>query len=301
MKRYKIIVVPLELSEVDDGAIAWAAKITHLASSHEVVFINALSTPDIPKKAIQKYPWLAEPLEKTILERMKKSVMQKWEGREETNLNFQVVKNVSSVLSILYTVLKHEADLVIVSREAFGSEMAVRLARKAPCSVMSVPDKAPAKLTKILVPTDFSDFSKAAIEVSVAFADAEGLCQIDSVHAYNIGNYPHRAAIPESELIEIAEDVAVDKHSQFIGDLETRGITVNPHNVYNPLISVAALTFAKDNGHDLIVVGCRGKNTFKALLLGSNAEDLLKHSPVPVIAAKPKGTGKSLLESLLES
>ncbi len=64
-------------------------------------------------------------------------------------------------------------------------------------------------------------------------------------------------------------------------------------------VPIAASRLARELDADLIVTSCRGKNAVSSWLLGSNAESLLERAPVPVIAAKVKGTGRNLLDSLL--
>lgn len=301
MKRYKKVIVPLDLSAADFGALSWASKISHLAESHEVLFIHTIDMPEVPQKALEKYPWLAEPIEETVLKKMTDLVAQRWEGRQETEHRFKVLKHSSPLLSILHATLEEDPDLIIIGREAFGRDIAIRLARKAACSVMSVPAGSEAKLQRILVPTDFSECSKAALDVGIAFVEAAGIDTVDSLHVYSLGNFSHRVALPESELKNINEEFAEEKHAAHLQTINSRGVHIQAHLMHSNLISSAIVEYAISTKTSLIVAGHRGKDTVSALLLGSTIEELLKHSPVAVIAAKQKGTGRKLLEDLLSA
>ena len=299
MKRYQKLLVPLGMGEDDAGAIAWAGQVTRLAGSTEVLFIHVDQMPDIPNQAKEKYPWLMEPLDEKMREKMEADVRASWNGREETTLRFEVEKIGNEVMAVLGAILTQGTDLVIIGREAFGGDMAVRLARKAPCSVMSVPPNSFGSLRRIAVPTDFSDYSKGAMDVALAFAEAEGLDSVDSIHVYNTGRFSHRVTIPDSELREMAESSAMEQHNAYIEGIDSRGITLNAVNTLHPSVSVGILGTVRGLGSDLLVTGCRGRDTVTAWLLGGNAEYFLRNAPVPVIAVKAKGTGQKLLEALL--
>lgn len=301
MQRYQRLLVPLGLNDSDRPAIEWAAKISHLAGSEDVLFVHALEMPEIPAKAKEKYPWLMDPLDESVRNRMQDLVAKYWSGRPEATLSYRTLPDVSEIIGVLHATLDHESDLIVVGREAFGHELAIRLARKAPCSVMAVPSDSVVKLETILVPTDFSRPSEVALDVGLAFAEAEGLNVVHSVHVYNLSNYSHRVTLPRSELEAIEAEFAEERQLQFIDRVDTRGLQIHPHLVMGNLVAGGVVGLARELQADLIVAGSRGRNTLAALLLGSNAEELLKSSPVPIVAAKIKGSGQSLLKTLLSA
>ena len=299
MKRYRRLIVPLGLRDLDKGAISWAARIAKLANTEHVLFIHTLNAPDFPEQTKEKYPWLLSPLDETIRERMEAEVNAVWEDLPGTKISYEVSKTKSESMGIIEAVVRDDSDLIIIGRGAFGGGMAVKLARKSPCSVMAVPTDRSKKLERILVPTDFSELSRNALDVAVAFAQIEGLTRIDSVHVFNVGSVHHKVTLPEDQQHALAEEFAAELHNDFLKDTDLHGVSVEPHLVIDRSIPIAASRLARELNVDLIVTSCRGKNAVSAWLLGSNAESLLEQAPVPVIAAKVKGTGLSLLESLL--
>lgn len=299
MKRYKRLIVPLGLRDLDNGAISWASRISTLADAEHVLFIHASDTSEYPEETKEKYPWLADPLDETILGKMESLVNEVWDGNPATKISFEVAKAKSDSIAILEAVIRDDSDLIIVGRGAFGGGMAVKLARKSPCSVMSVHTDHAKKLERILVPTDFSELSRNALDVATAFAASEGLTRIDSVHVYNIGSVHSMVTLPQEEQVSLAGEFAEELHRDFLKDTDLRGVEVVPHLVLDRSVPIAASRLARELDVDLIVTSCRGKDAVSSWLLGSNAESLLEQAPVPVIAAKVKGTGQNLLESLL--
>lgn len=298
MKRFKSLLVPIGLHGCDSEAIRWAAKVSQLAESDDVLFFHAVDVPEVPEKLKERYE-NADPHNKNLQARLKELVKENWDGFAQTKIRFKVVNAVSEVFAVLQEVLDQNSDLIIVGRDAYGRDMPIRLARKATCSVMAVPTGSAAKLESILVPTDFSEYSKVAMDVALAFAESEHLKSLHSLHVYDLGAFSGRVTLPESELISMAEEFAEEKHTVFVEGLATSDVTVETHLVRQKTIPAGVLQCLNENGIDMIVAGCRGRNTVTALLLGSNAEELLKHAPVPVLAAKIKGTGQKLLEALL--
>ncbi|WP_269539450.1 universal stress protein [Cerasicoccus fimbriatus] len=299
MKRYKRIVIPLSLTSGSELIVQWAGKVAQLAGSEQVIFVHPMDIGDIPEKAKEKYPWLAAPLGEQAINEMKTLVEESWTGPENTHVGYRAIDRSSQALAVLEVVVETEADLVIVSRENFGHDLAIRLARKAPCSVMVIPKDWPCQLRNILVSVDFSKHCAHAMDIATAFAQAEGLSSIESLHVYDVGRSAHRVTIPQEELLRTTQEYAAQQHREFVDTLDTKGITVNCQEACNLVAPHAVCYEAQELNCDLIVVGCRGKDTVTALLLGSNAEDMLRLSPVPVIAAKAKGSGMQLLEALL--
>lgn len=299
MKRYKCIVTPLSLTEGDESVIRWTSKITKLAHSEKVIFVHPMDIGDIPAAAREKYPWLAAPIGEQAEAQMKAKVEKIWDGDASVAIEYRSLDRPSQALAVLSVVLDSSADLVVLCQGAFGNDLAIRLARKAPCSVMAIPKGADVQLRNITIPVDFSDHSKRAVDVATAFASAEGLSEVSSVHVYALDRMSHRATIPKEELDSLARDYAEKEHKNFLNEVETKGVSVSQKETNSMLRAEAILANAKASNSDLIVIGSRGKNTIAALLLGSTTEELMRISTVPVIAAKDKGAGLNLVKALL--
>ncbi len=299
MKRYKRLVVPIGLRDLDLGAIRWASRISQLAGSEHVLFIHAADVPEISEETKSRYPWLMAPLDETIRNEMEALVKEGWKGNESTEISYKTVSSKSESTAILSAVLEDDSDLIILGRGSFGGGMAQKLARKATCSVMAIPTTHAEKLERILVPTDFSDHSRNGLDVAIAFAEFEEITKIDSLHVFNTDAFHHKVTLPMEEQIGAAEEFAREMHEDFLKETDTRGVEIAPHIVCDRSVPMAMNRIVRELDIDLVVTSCRGKNAVSAWLLGSNAESLLENSPVPIIAAKIKGTGHGLLQSIL--
>lgn len=84
-----------------------------------------------------------------------------------------------------------------------------------------------------------------------------------------------------SELEKATQAAEEHRVGQLLG--EDPGITVEVHACYGP--SAQTLLKAAETA-DVVVVGSRGRGGFATLVLGSVAEQVVRHSPTPVIVVR---------------
>ena len=145
--------------------------------------------------------------------------------------------------------------------------------------------------TKILVATDGSTLSKKAVNHAIGLAALSGA---ELVAVKVIPRYPQsyfEGSIPLS-----TEDVArVEKQwldaGQTVVDAvkkaaTAKGVTVKAVTVKSDLVSDALIAAAKKHKADLIVMASHGRKGIKRLLLGSETQQVLTHSTVPVLVLR---------------
>jgi len=145
------------------------------------------------------------------------------------------------------------------------------------------------KLTKILVPTDFSKGSERAYSVAQNIADTFG-GTIDFIHIIPTLKYFHESmkklGVPLDmnkdiypKVIEEAEANTEKAMKQFLKD-KNRGKSIVK---IERKPSEAIAQFAEKNGFDLIVMGAKGEDETK-MLRGSVTERVIRKSRVPVFS-----------------
>jgi universal stress protein A len=139
----------------------------------------------------------------------------------------------------------------------------------------------------ILVSTDFSDFSSAAVDYAASFALLYG-ARIHLVHVIESGSV---VGVPGMEVNTTAsgagaEDNAQEEMRKFVywkmknnTNLEQVILKGEPHR--------EIVKYAQENEIDLIVIATHGRTGMAHILMGSVAEKIVRHSPVPVLAVKP--------------
>lgn len=145
---------------------------------------------------------------------------------------------------------------------------------------------------RILIATDGSRLSRKAIAHGIALAKAVGAAVI-GFHARplpQLAYYGDSAIIipPSTErLIEKQNVKAAEKHLAAIEAVARKaGVTYKGVHIMNVSPSEAIIRTAKKERCDLIVMASHGRKGVSRLLLGSETNQVLTHSHVPVLVTR---------------
>jgi len=143
----------------------------------------------------------------------------------------------------------------------------------------------------VLVPTDFSESSVAAVRLGVAMAKASG----GRVTLMHVGVVPHVYATEWGMsghtgplFHQLAEEVNTEQRRR----LDELARAEVPEGM--EVVTLIREGFAPeevnsqvvDGGHDLVVMGTHGRTGLKRALLGSVTERVVRECPVPVMVTK---------------
>lgn len=137
----------------------------------------------------------------------------------------------------------------------------------------------------ILVPTDFSPNADQALDYACELAAKLG-ATIHLVHAVSAPPSALQVALTE-QIIEnlLSEDRAVlEKLMRSRGEAAAFGSSTVDIGDPRDLI----LNTAKTRGADLIVMGTHGRRGLSRMVMGSVAENVLRHAPCPVLVIREK-------------
>ncbi len=144
---------------------------------------------------------------------------------------------------------------------------------------------------RILVATDGSKLSKLAVEHAIDLADITGA---DVVALKVVPRYPQTyfeggVALAASEVAKIEkqwQQEAMEAVNAVKDAGIKRSVKVKPVTVKSDLIAEAIISAAKRNKCDLIVMASHGRKGIKRLLLGSETQQVLTHSHIPVLVLR---------------
>jgi nucleotide-binding universal stress UspA family protein len=136
----------------------------------------------------------------------------------------------------------------------------------------------------ILVPTDFSDVSQRALEYAKTLAK-QGNSELLLAHVSPEANL---ITPPEAAWIDTTEIEGLDEQEleQSGAALRSEGYRARTISRMGPLCR-ELLSTIEENQVDLVVLGTHGRKGVERLLLGSEAEGLLRHARCPVISIGP--------------
>lgn len=147
------------------------------------------------------------------------------------------------------------------------------------------------KLERILVPTDFSEFSTNALKYGCELANRFG----SSLHLmHSVEEF--QAFTPESGML-LAPDYleqlneAAERELQNLPEPDwfPGGEEQIVRSVRRGTPFLEIVRYAKEFDIDLIVIGTHGRTGLTHALMGSVAEKVVRKAPCPVLAVRPGG------------
>ena len=143
---------------------------------------------------------------------------------------------------------------------------------------------------KVVAAFDGSKDSVKAVQLAASLASKYG-AELTVVHVYNspamaFAGGPGMPMPDYTELEAASKDAGKSVLSRGVqlasqGGAKARGELMEASSVVEALVS-----FASDEGADLIVVGTRGMTGFKKLVLGSVSTGLVSHAHCPVLVVR---------------
>nr|PZN50787.1 MAG: universal stress protein [Bacteroidota bacterium] len=151
-------------------------------------------------------------------------------------------------------------------------------------------------MKKILVPCDFSATSISAYRLALDVANMSG----GEIHLVNVIELPvlHDTVLMPvlsfeealmQELKEKAEKQFEKLKKKYAGDFDDIVLSVLYGN-----ISIMLLQYIEEHDIDLVVMGTKGATGVREALIGSNAEKIVRRSPVPVLTVKKYQPGTEI-------
>jgi nucleotide-binding universal stress UspA family protein len=295
MPLFRKIGVFLDGSVADEEAVHFANAICESLRGDGLQCIHIRSQ----RAEVQGVTPTVDEFKHTVLDQLSKPVADR--------ATFEVHEG-TGIAEVLRISRDHQLDLIVAGRRLPTDELSIgsafsRLARKAPCSVLVVPVHARVHLDRLLVPVDFSEHSRLALDAALEIARAShsDTPQIVVQNVYSVGYGYHYTGTGFHEAGQKLEAISRERLGRFVEGVAADGIQIRTITTCSdqPAAAIRDLTTAMKM--DLIVVGSRGKTNTAAMMLGSTTERILMHSAVPVLIIKRKGETTHLLEALLGS
>jgi nucleotide-binding universal stress UspA family protein len=211
------------------------------------------------------------------------------------------------LIEILRYAHEKEADLIMMGRNCGHREkgddkalLARRIARKATCSVLVLPEEYELQAKAIVVPVRDSDCSANALEVACGIAAVTG-ATVTALNVYAVHAGYSRTGKTLEEHQALLEAAAVHECSKLIKRTDTHDVEVQcrcePDLRGKPVPII--LEALGDGLGRAVVIGARGRTGAAGVLLGTVTEQLILKSPSPALAVKKKGECIGVLRALL--
>jgi nucleotide-binding universal stress UspA family protein len=294
------LAVATDGSSLGQAAIDWVADLQHTLAC-EVTVIRLYSPPREAARYGLDDPWLGkqgQPQLLQLIERDLRRSMEKLRPGGESRIRFVAVSSDPAAELAPELVLLQPDALVIgvgAHRMTWPDVHAPAVLRSSPVPVICVPaasQPVPAisRVRSVLVATDFTAASEAALRTAYALLRPHGgRVELCTVHERGPAM---QAAIPR--LAPPLDDKEREKlearlRALIPADADATGIATRPSVVEGNLAPEAILQAAERLGVDLVVLASHGRAGIRRAILGSTAEEVARHARVPVVIVHTPG------------
>lgn len=283
------ILVPTDFSAPSDAALAHAQALARAWNS-TLHLLHATARRLTPPHEDGEGP------EPAALRRMRDRLVQEDHGR---CLEVRVVEHAAPADAILTYAGAADIDLIVmgthgrtgVAHLLMGS-VAETVVRGAPCPVLTVRhEPAAATFRRILVPTDFSGPSDAALDYGRLLQRRFGA----SVHLLHVlddeqvaGPFGAEVFVtepPDARAARLRD--AHERLSHRVTSADRSSGRLTSEAIFGP-VAATIVDYAGDNGFDLILMGTHGRTGLAHLLIGSVAERVIRGAACPVMTTHGK-------------
>lgn len=306
MIRLKRILCPTDLSTAADQALAYALALTHAYQARLVVcYCVKPAEVEGPRSYAPRPPMRAAEVAYALSQDQAEelfggSLLRLLGPASFANLDWEalVIEGDDVGEAIAQTASEQDIDLIVMRsrrrphRAAVLGSTAESVCRTAPCPVLVTHtgerewvSQPGAKIKRVLVAYDFSDYSELALKYALSFAQ-EHQAELHLLHVLPPGivNEPEIAWYP------LGKDTAYHQAARRLQRAtppEAHLWCQIKHVVSEGQPYREILNYAEKHAINLISLGAHGAGFGMHTLFGSNVDRVLRQAPCPVLVARP--------------
>ncbi len=300
------ILVPLDLSEMDDFLIRYCNFITEPFKPKSITFIHVMQSYDIPKDVLDAYPDLDEPISKVLQDELEEKVNDLFEKKDDVKIIIKVEEGITTETLVEYA-KDHNISLTLMGKKigykGRGSTVR-RVLNLIPSSVLLVSETTPQQINHIMVRMDFSRISGMALKMGIRLSELTGA----KVTCHNVHKLPlHYLAQPSrSDRVRVEKQVekyALKEYNKFAKKQKVNPqeipctVSLDTENEEAHILYSQALKI----GADMILIGSKIKSEYANVILDTTSEKLAgPEKNIPVLIMKDRKQTLGFLDSLFD-
>lgn len=300
MSSTKKIIAGLDFTNTDEIVLRYLKNVNTYLRPTSITFVNIHKGIDVPSEIVSQFPDLKSNInDKFIKEMVEETCRFDIVGVDQHYLALEG----NPLTEIMNAAKNKDADLIVVGKKN-TKEVGVshsKLVRSSYCDVMIVPENGPSKISNILIASDFSEYSKLALNKAIELAE-QANAKVTCLHIYNVPTGYSKTGKSFEEFGAIMLGHAKKDYDKFISSIDSKGLTIEPLFVLdtNDELQDDISNSAKNIGADMIVIGAKGRTNLAALFVGSVAEKVIRSGvQIPIYISKVKGSEYGMLDAIL--
>ena len=301
MYAFNNLMVGLDFTSMDRTLIEYTASIVERIDPTRIYFVHVQPNLDIPDEAREFLLQPDVPVDEQLAADMKDEVAKYFVNAQDYEIHYEVIEGRPTREMLRWAHIK-QIDLLIMGRKLRrdGSGVVSEiLARKVMCSVLFVPDGASFHLDRLLVPVDFSEYSKMALEEAAVIVGHNPNAVVHTAYAFQLPSGYYYSGKTAEEFSEILKNNAMQRFEKFTAEFSN--LKLEPSFQLDPHDNPAEFLHERAQAvkADLIIAGARGRSMAAAFLLGSVTEKLLRlDTDIPLLIVKRKDKAFNIWDTI---
>lgn len=313
MKKFDQWVIVIDNEEGMEDYLQYLSKLSLLLEPKKIDVLYTIESDEISEAILKEIPELQSTEFKEVEDLLKEMVDNHFACTGEVAF---VVKRGKPLMEIIKHAKASQADFVsLMSRNDNSTRQLIhKVARKAPCNVMIIPEGQPLELRSIMVPLDFSEHADMAYEFSNFMAKKLDELDVHAYHAYHDSSkYVHQIFETTYEVDhyfkkKTALDVSLERHAKYrLSNYVSSHVLGGEVKIHTELIEKRQNVGEKiqhwieAHRPDLVIMGSKGVSNSIISLTGAVAEHVYTHTKhmQPLMLMKKEGENSGLIRTLI--
>jgi nucleotide-binding universal stress UspA family protein len=290
MQNFNKILFATDFSNFANHAFPFAVQISQMFGAklyllHVITSKENENTKEMDNEAAEE---ITVSIHKEFKDLIKKSNL------TENQYTLRTLVAPSAEQGILEYIKDNEIDMAVIgtygrgwSGPFFLGMVAERITRHAPCPVLTVSKRSNVEIDNILVPIDFSEYSKHALKLAKELAHKYE-ARLSLLHVIEPSNYPSFYDIREfnfKKLVERTKEKSPNILKKLLDEIPGPKVEADTHVVVGQA-AYQVVKFIDDYDPDLVIISSHGLSDIDYFLLGSVADKVIKRSKSPVLSLK---------------
>ncbi|MDW3208253.1 MAG: universal stress protein [Reichenbachiella sp.] len=287
MQYLKKFLVCLDSTPLDEHIIQYSSMAAELTGCEKVYFVH-IAQKNLSLK-VKKY--------------FQEKIQEHFTASCETEMQIHQGNNAVQILKWSEFKIVDLVILGIKPKSESTGKHAARLINAAQCSVLLVPPTAKLKLSRVIIPLDFSASSITALNAAMNFKEKVTDIEILLHHVYFVpSGYTHTGKSYD-EMADIMDKNKRREYEQFKREYSVDEskfeVIFELDEDQNPSDNIYEM--AKERNADMIIVASRGRTKMASLLKGSTAVNLISYDrEIACLVVKNKAENMGFFEALLK-
>lgn len=289
MKTPTTWIVGLDFSAMDRDIIDYTASLADQLGPDTIYFLHVYPNLDLPDAAKDALREPALPLDERLKRDMHLLLREEFPDAERYEAECKVVEGKAESQLLRWAHIK-SADLLIMGRKEHPGSSGVmpkRVARKAECSVLFVPEKPRFGLKTLLVPTDFSEPSSRALITANWIQEHLPEAETFLFHSCHLPSSIYYDGLAGANMVDLLQEAAEEQMEAFKVQQEAPAARVMVDAQADRSVSLSVAEASRSVGADMVIIGGKGRSGLAGAIIGSVTESLLQAvSDIPIWVAK---------------